>query len=427
MYDGKNLVPFIWMERQDCFMVRKDKKGRKLRVGEYYDSVNDRYVYKRMVAGKRYSLTDTDLASLRKKEANLIAEIENGNIYNKKMNEMTLDQYYECWCKNAGKSSRKATTFMNYQAYYKAHVLGTELGRMQMGKIRKMHCQKLFNEMIQNGCKKSTLSNMKGCLSAIFSEAEDDDAIVKNPCKNIKFTNVDAGEREAIPEEQVRLLVDFLKQDEEFAGYYPFFVVLFNLGTRVGETCALTWDAVDFSRSQVTIDKSLNRYRKKEYGFTLAIGTTKSRKGVRTIAVNEAVINALKRQKQLQMQILCPAGKVLRVDDYGRVIGEINNLVFTQVNGNAWYEPAIISLIHRIVKKQNDFAESRNGKKLEYFTPHQIRHTYTTMAYEAGIDEKEVAFRLGHSSEVTTRDVYTHLRGNKKQEQEAAVNKIWIS
>ncbi len=50
---------------------------------------------------------------------------------------------------------------------------------------------------------------MKGCLSAVFSAAEDDDAIVKNPCKNIKFINVDAGKREAIPEEQVRLLMFF--------------------------------------------------------------------------------------------------------------------------------------------------------------------------------------------------------------------------
>ncbi len=305
-------------------MARKDKKGRNLRAGEYYDEVNDRYVYRRMINGKHYSLTDGDLTVLRKKAANLIVEIENGSLSGRKLIEMTLDQYYECWCKNAGKSSRKATTLMNYQAYYKAHVMGTELGR-------------------------------------------------------------------------------------------------------VGEACALMWDAVDFSRSQVTIDKSLNRYRKKEYGFTLAVGSTKSRKGIRTITVNEAVINALMKQRQLQMQNLCPAGRILRVDDYGRVIGEIDNLVFTQANGNAWYEPAIISLIHRIVKKQNDFAEKENGKKLEYFTPHQIRHTYTTMAYEAGIDEKEVAFRLGHSSEATTRDVYTHLRGNKRQEQEEAINRIWIS
>ena len=83
-------------------------------------------------------------------------------------------------------------------------------------------------------------------------------------------------------------------------------------------------------------------------------------------------------------------------------------------------------MIHRTVKKQNDLAEIYNLPKLEYFTPHQIRHTYTTMAFEAGIDGKEVAMRLGHASETTTRDTYTHLRGKKKEEQEQVINKIRI-
>jgi len=42
-------------------------------------------------------------------------------------------------------------------------------------------------------------------------------------------------------------------------------------------------------------------------------------------------------------------------------------------------------------------------------------------------DTSIVGHVLGHSSEATTRDVYTHLRGNKRQEQEEAINRIWIS
>lgn len=94
---------------------------------------------------------------------------------------------------------------------------------------------------------------------------------------------------------------------------------------------------------------------------------------------------------------------------------------------NVWNEPGIVRLIHRIVKKQNSLVEGTNQMKLLYFTPHQIRHTYTTLAYEAGADEKEVSMRLGHSSELVTRDTYTHLRGKMKKEQEAVINKIRIS
>lgn len=45
-------------------MQRKDKRGRKLRVGEYYDEDNNRYMFRKMINGKRYTITDADLVEL---------------------------------------------------------------------------------------------------------------------------------------------------------------------------------------------------------------------------------------------------------------------------------------------------------------------------------------------------------------------------
>lgn len=158
----------------------------------------------------------------------------------------------------------------------------------------------------------------------------------------------------------------------------------------------------------------------------MAISSTKSKNSVRTIQINDVVKNALDMQRKIQLSTQISVIRIPKVDDYGRKIGEISNLVFTQKNGNAWNEPSIIRLIHRIVDRQNKLTEETDQIKLMYFTPHMIRHTYTTMAFEAGADEKELAFRLGHASEVTTRDTYTYLRGRKKQEQEDIINQIRI-
>lgn len=163
-------------------MGRKDNKGRNLRVGEYYDADNNRYMFRKMINGKRYTIKNESLIELRKEESKLILSIEEDELINYNLQKLTLDQYYNIWCKNSAKSGRKATTYINYKAYYKAHVLGTELGEMQIGKIKKIHCQRLFNKMIEIGRRKSTLNNMKGCLSVIFKEAEDDGAINRNPC-----------------------------------------------------------------------------------------------------------------------------------------------------------------------------------------------------------------------------------------------------
>ncbi|MBS7299062.1 MAG: tyrosine-type recombinase/integrase [Eubacteriales bacterium] len=47
-------------------------------------------------------------------------------------------------------------------------------------------------------------------------------------------------------------------------------------------------------------------------------------------------------------------------------------------------------------------------------TPHQLRHAYATILYEAGIDEKDAQELMGHTSIQLTRDIYTHI--SKKRE-----------
>lgn len=406
-------------------MIRKDKRGRKLRVGEYYDEVNDRYIFRKMIKGKRYSITNSDLVELRKEEAKLLVSIDEETLIHNDLKKLTLDQYYQIWCENSAKSGRKATTYMNYKAYYKANVLGTELGLMKIADIRKIHCQRLFNKMIEKGRKKSTLENMKSCLSLIFTEAEDDGAITKNPCKNIRFNNGETRKREAISEEQVEVFMKFIKNDQEFYVYYPFFLILFNLGLRIGEACGITTDCILFSTREIVIDKTINRYRKKEFGFTNALASTKGKKSKRILKMNDVVIAALEQQRKLQLSLGIVSPVVNAVDDYGRVTGTYDNLVFTQPNGSVLNEPTVLKIMHRIVAKQNKMVKD-DEIKLQYFNPHRIRHTYSTLAYEAGVDGLEIADRLGHESEMTSKTVYTHLRGKMKQEQDEKINRIRI-
>ena len=44
---------------------REDMKGRNLRTGEYYDEKNQRYMFRKMVAGNRITIT-ANLLDLRK-------------------------------------------------------------------------------------------------------------------------------------------------------------------------------------------------------------------------------------------------------------------------------------------------------------------------------------------------------------------------
>lgn len=201
-------------------------------------------------------------------------------------------------------------------------------------------------------------------------------------------------------------------------------MILFNLGVRVGEMAAITWQDVDFQKNTISINKTVNRYRKSDYGFTMGVASPKSKTSVRNIPMNSVVRKTLLK---LKMKNTPSLAKLPFIDDSGHTREEIGGFLFTNTIGNAWSEPCFAKLINRIVEQYNKEAEKNHSEKIENFCPHMARHTYTSLAYSAGADVKVVSEILGHASTAVTMDTYTHLTENKKREQEKVVQTIKIS
>lgn len=403
--------------------VRKDNKGRKLETGERYDSKSNRYVFQKMIDGERISITAQTLNELRKKKNEVLCRIDKGGKINSERTRMTLNSYFDYWMDTFAKSGRKATTCTNYKSYYSTYIKNT-IGKKQIIKITKADCQKIINEMIESGKKHSTMANLKSCLNIVFECAIDDDVIVKNPAKNLQIPQTESKKRTAIEENHIKVFMDYVKNSEQYSYSYPAFVVLFNLGVRVGEMAALTWQDVDFQNNMISINKTVNRYRKSDYGFTMGVASPKSKTSVRNIPMNSVVRKTLLKLKMKNTPFLA---KLPFVDDSGHTRGEIGGFLFTNTIGKAWSEPCFAKLINRIVEQYNKEAEENHSEKIENFCPHMARHTYTSLAYSAGADVKVVSEILGHASTAVTMDTYTHLTENKKREQEKVVQTIKIS
>ena len=50
-------------------------------------------------------------------------------------------------------------------------------------------------------------------------------------------------------------------------------------------------------------------------------------------------------------------------------------------------------------------------------TPHQLRHGYATILYDAGIDLKTAQAWMGHANIQTTMDIYTHISEDRNETQ----------
>lgn len=402
---------------------RKDGRGRNLRTGEYYDAKNQRYIFRKMVDGERVSISAQDLAELRQQENELLYRMDKGGNLKSRNPRMPLNEYFDFWMETFAKSGRKATTCTNYKSYYNAHIRHS-IGEKPIAKITKVDCQRIINGLADNGKAHSTLTNLKSCLNVVFECALDDEIILKNPVKNIKLPRAGSKKRGAVKEQHTRIFMNYVKNSPRYEYAYPAFVVLFNMGVRIGEMAALTRDDVDFKKNSISVNKTVNRYRKADYGFTMAVASPKSETSNRILSMNTVVRVAL---LELVMRSEASDIRLPYVDDAGRIQGYVSGFLFLNSIGNVWNEPSFLSLIKRITARLNKEAAEQGTEQIEDFCPHMARHTYTSLAYSAGGDIKAVSEILGHASASVTLDTYAHLTEEKKKQQEEVMQTVKIS
>ena len=91
------------------------------------------------------------------------------------------------------------------------------------------------------------------------------------------------------------------------------------------------------------------------------------------------------------------------------------DLVFTTKTGSPVRGLNVAETLNNYVKKINKQEEIQAAREqrepviFERITPHTLRHTFATRAFESGIPPKVVQQILGHSSLEMTMDLYTHV------------------
>lgn len=150
-------------------------------------------------------------------------------------------------------------------------------------------------------------------------------------------------------------------------------------GLRKGELLALTWDDVDIPARTITVRRGSYFENNK-----LKTKSTKSAAGVRVLPLLDRLAERLTPGK---------------------------GLVIRGADGGPMSESAF--------RKGWDRYRRQSGVSC---TPHQLRHAYATMLYEAGVEPKDMQRLLGHAQLSTTMDIYTHIRTAR----EAQVNQALL-
>lgn len=228
--------------------------------------------------------------------------------------------------------------------------------------------------------------------SMVFKFAKQQKYCKENPCLDVIYPKRDIStvEEETInywtKEEAVEFL-NYCKTDLAPV-YYTYHRLSIYTGARRGELLALKWSDINFTKHTIRINKSLSRNEENTYSLM----PPKTKSSNRTISIDPETISILKQWKKYQ------------IDQYK--IMNINNFVFTDLEGNHLNIKRPRSTMIQIIKKHN----------LRRIRLHDQRHTHASLCFEAGMDIKEVQYRLGHSNIKTTLNIYVHLTKTKEKQ-----------
>lgn len=306
---------------------------------------------------------------------------------------ITFNEVYQEWFSNY-KLTVKESTWIKTREIFRLHILPI-FGKRNIDAITDDLCQKSVNKWYHDGFTKFKvwINN----VSRVFRYAKRKHLITNNPVEDIlipKQSNVRIRTmaNNFYDKSELHEFLDHLHESSDYQAY-TFFRLLAFSGMRKGEALALNWNDIDFRRETVSITKTQSRGIK-----GINIQTPKTYESNREIFLDSKTIDALKTWRKIQASRLRHAGFCVKS----------SQLVFSNSKNTMWQPLKPLIWLNRVIKKYN----------LKHITCHGFRHTYATLAFEAGLSVKQVQLQLGHKDIQTTLDIYIAV--TKKQKSEIA-------
>lgn len=204
---------------------------------------------------------------------------------------------------------------------------------------------------------------------------------------------------------------------EGHSGHIPL-LLGYKLGTRLGESYALTVEDFDFKNKTVRINKQV-QWKPANQRWYLKGPKYNS---VRTISMDDELAEVIKRKIHQIKKDKIYLGELytqLYVNDNGEINdakeGTPVHLINVREDGS-YISPRTMHHCSQIIHRQMDYKE---------FDYHSLRHTHATDLAKAGANPKFVQARLGHKSVKITLEIYQHLDNVMEQQGADILNKIY--
>lgn len=307
--------------------------------------------------------------------------------YNKKVNSApdTLEKLYAEWLENYVKRNLSYQSITFYEGIWERHIKSK--GKIKLENIK----PKNLYDILDSAEGARTRKGIFQVLNNMFNRAVKWGYMLDNPCRRIDSPKYAPKEKSILSEDDLAIISEHLPKEE--TKYRAIFYCAALLGLRRQEILGLSWDCIDFTNSELIINKAAVQI-KGEGAKVKDTKTTSSRRKLSMPSVLRDELLLLKNEQGLD---------AARLDN----LWNDENWVFTQWNGKLMniYTPTIW---------WKDFCKAHSIT--DNVTLHSLRHTAATFMIVNNVPISTVSAVLGHAKQSTTLNFYSHVLEDSKKD-----------
>ena len=254
-----------------------------------------------------------------------------------------------------------------------------------------MDLQRLYKHLLESGrveCTESrskpkglsvkTVRNINQMISSALNCAVGQKLIPSNPTKGCVLPKLERKEMKILPPENLGTFFEEARRSGVFELYY----IDLATGLRRGELLGLKWSDIDLDKGIIHVRRQVLRQNGEVVEAPL-----KTKNSYRNIAIGVDAIKVLKGMEQK--------------DEY----------VFPSPYGGPMSPDSVLHMLQRVLKRAG----------LERIRFHDLRHTFSVLALQNGVDVKTLSAMLGHYSAGFTLDTYAHVTTSMQKQAANAV------
>jgi integrase len=298
--------------------------------------------------------------------------------------KVPLEVFLGGWLE-ARKSQLRPTTLGNYERDVRLHIVPF-LGATKLARLTPEQINRLYGHLLDSGLSPRAVQHVHVVLGRALEDAVRWGKLARNPAR---FADAPKPQRRDMQTWTAGELSQFLgwcrdnKSNYVCASHFVAYLLSATTGMRRGEVLGLRWKDLDLNGARVTISRSLIGNRGRHY-----FSPPKTRAGLRTISLDAETLTTLKEHRLATMS---------------------QELVFSEDDGRPLNPNAFSASFQDAIKLAG----------LPRIRFHDLRHTFATLALQAGVNPRTVQERLGHSNVAITLGIYTHV--TERDERGAAV------